>query len=161
MTWKEWLEEKKSDDHFFPAEQKCIRYALISRYLGAYKQGSTGRREANALKVKVGKMFATLRCLPMQTQLSRMSKRERYGQGCHPDQRPQRIESKGRQNDRGVAMPASINVYTENMTPSHVRELGRLATNYVTRCYLTHQLRNGRPWHLIGCTAASCCHRDD
>ena len=39
VTWKEWLEEKKRHDGAFPSDRMVNRYALISRYPGAYKQG--------------------------------------------------------------------------------------------------------------------------
>ncbi len=39
VTWPEWLDAKKADDQLFPGRQICQRYALISRYPGAYKQG--------------------------------------------------------------------------------------------------------------------------
>lgn len=39
VTWKEWLEEKKRNDSLFPHDSLCNRYALISRYPGAYKEG--------------------------------------------------------------------------------------------------------------------------
>lgn len=39
VTWKEWVEEKKYDNRTFPGWEKVNRYALISRYQGAYKQG--------------------------------------------------------------------------------------------------------------------------
>ena len=32
VTWKEWLEEKKTTEQSFPARQSCNHYALISRY---------------------------------------------------------------------------------------------------------------------------------
>jgi len=39
VTWKEWLEEKNVPGERLPSELQCRRYALISRYPGAYKQG--------------------------------------------------------------------------------------------------------------------------
>jgi len=40
VTWKEWLEDKNVPGERLPSELQCRRYSLISRYPGAYKQGS-------------------------------------------------------------------------------------------------------------------------
>ena len=42
VTWKEWLEEKPPGEGF-PSRTMCERYALISRYQGAYKKGMSIR----------------------------------------------------------------------------------------------------------------------
>ncbi len=58
VTWKEWLEEKKTHDASFPGQQHCNRYALISRYPGAYKQSMSIKeayRQAGQWKANGGK----------------------------------------------------------------------------------------------------------
>jgi len=57
VTWKEWLEEKKAREEPFPSAANCKRYALISRYPGAYKQGmsiSEAYRHAGQWKANGG-----------------------------------------------------------------------------------------------------------
>ena len=58
VTWKEWLEEKKAHEEPFPSAANCKRYALISRYPGAYKQSMSIReayRQAGQWKANGGK----------------------------------------------------------------------------------------------------------
>lgn len=57
VTWNEWLEEKKAHDALFPGRQHCNRYALISKYPGAYKKGMSineGYRQAGIWKSNGG-----------------------------------------------------------------------------------------------------------
>tara|TARA_R110000851_G_scaffold230450_1_gene383183 strand:+ start:2292 stop:2885 length:594 start_codon:yes stop_codon:yes gene_type:complete len=58
VTWKEWLEEEKLAEPTFPEVSVCHRYALISRYPGAYKQSMSIKeayRQAGQWKANGGK----------------------------------------------------------------------------------------------------------